>query len=127
MTPTLKSAMTSHPHSVRLDATVSTAREMMASLHVHHLPVLDGGELVGVVSDRDLRLVDDESALLTVDDACVDDPVLVDVDTNLFVVAGLLADSRIGSVLVTERGQLAGIFTTTDACRVLAGLLHQKP
>jgi CBS domain-containing protein len=48
----------------------------------------------------------------------------VDVGTSLFVVASLMAEKRVGSVLVTELGRLTGIFTTTDACRVLAELLH---
>lgn len=123
MTHTLQNTMTSHPHSIRRDETVATARKLMASLHVRHLPVLEAGVLYGVVSDRDLSLVHGEPTSVKIEDICVDEPVSVDVDTNLFVVAGLLAEKRVGSVLVTDEGRLAGIFTTTDACRVLAELL----
>ncbi|MDP2343001.1 MAG: CBS domain-containing protein [Deltaproteobacteria bacterium] len=126
MKPQLKTAMTSHPHTIRLDETVVTARKMMAALDVRHLPVLKAGEIVGVISDRDLKLVNGEPGNVKVEDLCVDDPVTVDVDTSLFVVASVMADKRVGSVLVTDAGKLAGIFTTTDACRVLAGLLHPE-
>jgi len=123
---TLKTLMTHHPHSIRLDESVATARKLMSTLKVRHLPVLKAGALVGVVSERDLRLVNGEASRLKVEDLCVDDPIAVDIDTSLFVVAGLMAEKRVGSVLVMDEGKLAGIFTTTDACRALADLLHPE-
>ena len=126
MNPELKNVMTRHPHSIRLDESVATARKLMATLNVRHLPVLKAGELVGVISDRDLRLVKSEASGVSVEDLCVDDPIVVDSSTSVFVVASVMAERRIGSVLVTEGGKLAGIFTTTDACRVLAALLHPE-
>ncbi len=126
MQPTLRNSMTRHPHSIRLDENVVTARRLMDSLHVRHLPVLKAGALVGVISDRDLKLVKGDASGVLIEDLCVDDPVTVDIDTNLFVVASLMAERPMGSVLITESGKLAGIFTTTDACRVLADLLHPE-
>ncbi len=126
MTLSLRAAMTTHPHSIRLDETVQTARRKMEQLGVRHLPVLSAGELRGVVSDRDLKLVRGSGVDVAIEDVCVDDPVAVDVDTSLFVVASLMADTRVGSVLVTEDGKLVGIFTTTDACRVLSSLLDPR-
>lgn len=126
MTPSLRAAMTTHPHSIRLDETVQTARRKMSELGVRHLPVLSAGSLRGVVSDRDLKMVRGDGRDVVLEDICVDDPVTVDVDTNVFVVASLLADKRVGSVLVTEDGRLIGIFTTTDACRVLSELLAPR-
>ncbi len=126
MTLSLRAAMTTHPHSIRLDATVHTARAQMATLDVRHLPVLAAGVLRGVVSDRDLKLVRGEGHDVSIEDICVDDPIAVDVDTSLFVVASLMADTRVGSVLVTDEGKLIGIFTTTDACRVLASMIDPR-
>lgn len=122
-TPRLATFMTRHPHSIRVDETVHHAQKMMEKLSVRHLPVLSAGEIVGVVSDRDLRLVRGDAHVVKVEDVCVDEPVTVDVDTSVFVVAGIMAERRVGSVLVTEDGKLAGIFTTTDACRTLAAAL----
>ena len=61
MTLSLRAAMTTHPHSIRLDATVHTAMSQIATLDVRHLPVLAAGVLRGVVSDRDLKLVRGEA------------------------------------------------------------------
>ena len=119
MTLSLRAAMTTHPHSIRLDATVHTARAQMATLDVRHLPVLAAGVLRGVVSDRDLKLVRGEGHDVSIEDICVDDPIAVDV-------ASLMADTRVGSVLVTDEGKLIGIFTTTDACRVLASMIDPR-
>lgn len=126
MQPTLQSSMTSHPHSIRLDENVHTARRRMAEWGVRHLPVLAGGELRGVISDRDLKIVVGDPTRVAIEDVCVDEPITFDVDTSLSVVAALMAERRVGSVLVTERGKVVGIFTTTDACRVLATLLQPQ-
>ena len=55
MTATLERYMTRHPHTIRIDEKLDTARKLMTSLGVRHLPVLEAGKLVGVVSDRDLK------------------------------------------------------------------------
>ena len=121
---TLERFMTRHPHSIRFDEKLKTAEELMAKLHVRHLPVLNGGKLVGVLSDRDVRLVGAAGGKeLRVDDACVDEPYSVDVDTSLWIVADTMAKKRIGSTLVLEDGKVVGIFTVTDACRALAEML----
>lgn len=126
MNISLRAAMTSHPHSIRIDETVQTARRKMEQLAVHHLPVLEAGALRGVVSDRDLRLVRGDGADVVIEDICIDAVVAVDVDIDVFVVVSLLADTHIGSVLVTDEGKLCGIFTTTDACRMLSTLLGPR-
>lgn len=48
---TVQSYMTRHPHSVRVGETLQTAEALLQKYNCHHLPVLDGGRLVGVVSD----------------------------------------------------------------------------
>lgn len=122
MTATLERYMTRHPHSIRIDEKLATAAKLMSSLGVRHLPVLDAGELVGVISDRDLKRVS-EGAADRVSDVCIDDPYAVDIDTSLFIVAMTMAEKKIGSVIVLEQGRLAGIFTAVDACRALADTL----
>lgn len=123
-TKTVLTYMTRHPHSVRAGETLQTAEALLQKFNCHHLPVLDGGRLVGVVSDRDIRMVKPaERANVTVDTVCVDEPLTVDVDTSLRTAARIMADKRIGSLLVTEDGKLAGIFTSTDACRALADVV----
>ena len=49
--PTLRAAMTTHPHSIRAGETLRAAERLMDKLHVHHLPVREAGRLVGVITD----------------------------------------------------------------------------
>ena len=126
MTATLERYMTRHPHSIRLDEKVATAHKLMVLLGVRHLPVLDGGRLVGVLSERDLKFASADGRALAVSDVCIDEPYAVDVDTSVYVVATAMADKKIGSTIVLEDGKLAGIFTAVDACRALADALAPK-
>jgi len=129
--PTIKVAMTPFPFFVDIDATVAEALAMMREHDIHHLPVTEEGALIGVLSARDIRLLDvvrrGLTEDLTVRDACVRDVYVVDVDTPLDEVLLALADSHRGAALVVmKNGKLAGILTTGDACRLLADLLQQR-
>lgn len=128
MTATLERYMTRHPHAVRVDETVAAAGALMNRYGVRHLPVLDGAALVGVLSERDVRLATSANiGRLKVSAVCVDDPYAVDVDTGLFIVAQAMAEKHIGSAIVLDHGKVVGIFTTTDACRALAETLAPAP
>lgn len=124
MTATLERYMTRHPHSIRIDENIATAQKLMSAFSIRHLPVLDGGKLVGVVSERDLALATtDSTRALKIADVCVEEPYAVDVDTSIFIVAATMAHKKIGSTIVLEDGKVAGIFTAVDACRALADTL----
>jgi acetoin utilization protein AcuB len=130
--PTIKVAMTPFPFFVDIDARVAEALSMMRENDIHHLPVTEDGALIGVLSARDIRLLEvarrgQSNDLGTVRDACVRDVYVVDVDTPLDEVLLALADSHRGAALVVmKNGKLAGILTTSDACRLLADLLQQR-
>ncbi len=128
--PTLRTAMTPFPYAVELDDPIQRARELMVAHDIRHLPVKQGSELVGIISDRDLKLVlgpyvdcPPEDRELLVRHACVIGAFTVDIATPLVDVVRELASRKIGSALVTKSGRLAGIFTMVDACRCLAELL----
>ncbi len=127
MAKTLADVMTASPHSVGLDQDLKTAKELLYEHDIRHLPVRKGGELVGVVSERDILLAlavekkfDQE---MTIEDVYWEDPKQFSPETPLKEVADLMAKERIGSVLVVENEKLVGIYTTVDACRDLAELL----
>jgi predicted transcriptional regulator len=120
--PSVKSVMTPFPWSIDIGEGLREAKEMMATHGIRHLPVSQDGEIVGVLSERDLLNRDDES--LTVDVACRRDAYIVDRATPLAHVAFEMARRGIGSALVTREGKLVGIFTSSDACRSLAELLQ---
>jgi acetoin utilization protein AcuB len=129
--PTVKSVMTPFPHAVSLDAPLSAAREFLTEHHIRHLPVVDNGRLVGIVTDRDIKLLlgpdfdyPPESEL-SVRDAYVEDAYIVDLNTPLDGVLATMAERRLGSAVVTRKGQLAGVLTATDVCRAFARFLRE--
>jgi acetoin utilization protein AcuB len=130
--PEIRRIMTPFPHTIAAEAPVSEAREFLNHHRLHHLPVMDGEHLVGIIGDRDLKLLlglDPDYAQRTdlrVRDAMVTDVYVVDLNTPLDQVLDALVARQIGSALVTRKGRLAGVFTVTDACRELARLLREQ-
>ena len=118
--------MTAFPHSVDIKAPVTDAQAFMQEHAIHHLPVTEDGTLIGMVTERDITLLlgpafnYPDPGDLTVNDAMVTEAYVVDLETPLASVAKTMADKHLGSALVTRNGKLAGIFTMTDACRVLS-------
>lgn len=130
--PEIRRIMTPFPHSIAAEAPLSEARDFLSRHRLHHLPVLDGERLVGIVSDRDLTLLLGRNpdfacpGELRVRDAMATDVYVVDMSAPLDQVLDTLVMRRIGSALVTRKGRLAGVFTVTDACRELARLLREQ-
>ena len=130
--PSVKLAMTPFPYCVDADASLGEARAMMVEHAIHHLPVTDAGALVGVISGREVALGTAISSVRgpghepRVRDAAVMHAYVVEDDAPLDVVLAEMAEQRIGSAIVVRRGKLVGVFTTTDACRVLADWLRDR-
>ncbi len=131
--PQVIAFMTPFPHSIEIDAPLADARKMMRKGHFRHLPVTSGGQIVGVVTDRDIKLLlgpdlgNPAERELKVRDAYVDKPCVVPASTPVAVVARTMAEHHIGSAIVTKNDKLVGIFTVTDACRALAEILEGHP
>jgi acetoin utilization protein AcuB len=131
--PQVIAFMTPFPHSVDIDEPLAQARAMMREGHFRHLPVTRGGNMVGVVTDRDIKLLlgpdfgNPGEEELKVRDAYVDKPCVVPASTPLAAVARTMAEHHIGSAIVTKNDKLVGIFTVTDACRALAEVLEGHP
>lgn len=121
---TIAEVMTLAPYTVGRDQPLSVARSMFHDHHIRHLPVLDGGGLVGVVSDRDVAFVealrDVDSATLLVEDAMSPSLYVVPPSALLVDVAAHMAEHSLGSVVVAEHDRIVGVFTTVDALRALA-------
>jgi CBS domain-containing protein len=130
--PRVKSVMSPFPFSVALDAPLLEARKLMLEHHVRHLPVTRDHELKGIITDRDIKLLlgpemdYPNPRELTVEDGFVADPYVVDINAPLSEVVLEMAKRHIGAALVTGHGRLAGIFTTSDACRVLGEWLRER-
>ncbi len=110
--------MTQVPHSVGHDMGIDKAKELMTKYSCHHLPVLDGGQLVGVISDRDIRTAEkvDRAKELKIEDFMTEEPVVVPPNQDVYQVAMLMHEKKIGSVIISGTENTPwGIFTATDA------------
>jgi acetoin utilization protein AcuB len=120
--------MTKSPHSIGVEQSLERARAVRTEHRVRHLPVLHGGKLVGVISDRDVHLVESlegvDPKLVTVSDAMSEAVYCVPPDTLLIDVAREMGDHKYGSTVVVSGGKVVGIFTTVDASRALAESLR---
>ena len=117
--------MTELPHTIGHDMTVEKASMMMGEYKCHHLPVLDGGKLVGLVSDRDFRytknLIDHSD--IKVEELMAEELLTVDPDDNVKDVLSEMLKLKVGSAIVNAKdGRGWGIFTTTDVMKILVEL-----
>jgi acetoin utilization protein AcuB len=129
--PPMKSVMTPSPLSVAIDAPIGVAEDMMIDHGIRHLPVTESENLVGLVSDRDIAFTSNspEADLrdrIRIRDVCSLSVYAIEVDQPLDLALREMADRRIGSAVVTEKGKVVGVFTATDACRCFADFLESQ-
>lgn len=128
--PSVQKYMTKVPKSIGFDRPLSQAMEVMQELRIRHLPVLKGGQLVGILTDRDIKLVTSfekvDPSMMTVDEACTFDPYMTRPDSPLNEVAAHMAEKKYGCALVVDNNKLVGILTEVDVCRALAELLETR-
>ncbi len=120
--PTLASAMTPFPYAVPKSATIEEADTLMRKHAIHHLPVTEEREIIGLLSAFDIASRAHKPGL--VGDFFTPEPFVVDIDTPLESVLFEMADHRLEAAVVTRHGRLAGIFTQVDACRTFAAHLN---
>jgi acetoin utilization protein AcuB len=128
--PTIQRHMTTAPHSIGSDQPLTRAAALMRDYQVRHLPVLHGGKLVGVLSDRDIKLIeglrDVDPTKIAVEEAMTGEPYAVAPDTPLNEVAQTMAEKKYGCALVVQNNKVVGIFTTVDCAQALADLLNTR-
>jgi acetoin utilization protein AcuB len=130
--PTIESVMTPYPYSVELDAHAASAKTLMAQFNVRHLPVTQGGAVIGVVSELAIQ----QAAKLgwdvslggsaRVGDIFDKSVYTVTTDELLVNVLAAMAEKKFDTTVVLKNNKLAGIFTATDACRRYAELLRTQ-
>ena len=115
MTPKVE---TVHPRD-----TLAEAEAKMRQGQFRRLPVVDdGGALIGIVTERDLREHKGYLASSRVTAAMIDDPVTIGPDESIVQAAEIILARKIGGLPVVSNGALVGIITETD---LLAGLLRE--
>jgi CBS domain-containing protein len=131
---TAADVMTEAPVTITETSSVGKAARLLDQLAIRHLPVVDAaGELIGMLSDRDLRgalAAADEDlapsvppASARVADVMTRDVIVADVDDELVAVAQIMIDARVGAVpIVDSAGRLVGIVSYVDILRALTGV-----
>ncbi|HXU73485.1 MAG TPA: CBS domain-containing protein [Polyangia bacterium] len=122
---TIRHYMTPTPHTIGAEQMLTVAIELMREHKIRHLPVLRGGRLVGILSERDVALISGlptvDPAVVPVEDAMSEEVYTVAGDTPLDEVAATMAANKYGSALVVDpRNHIVGVFTTIDALHALA-------
>ena len=118
---TVRDSMTSSPTTISTDATAAEAARKLASENVGSLPVVDGEELVGIVTDRDLVvrvLAEDlDAQQVAVADVCSESPVTARPDESLEDALQRMAQQQVRRLPVVDGGRLVGILAQADVAR----------
>ncbi len=126
---TIGDVMTRDPLTLDCHETLEDAREVMQEHGVHHLVVLDRRRVVGVLSDHDLDHFESRKhvspAIVSVAQAMTPDPLLARPEEPLADVVQRLGLESAGAVVVLRDAQVVGIFTRSDAVRLLAQELRR--
>lgn len=126
-TPTVRQYMSHGAFTIGRDQTLARAHAVMRDHHIRHLPVLEGGMLIGILSQNDLYLIetlrDVDPAAVTVEEAMAREIYAVAPETPLLAVARTMAERKLGSAVVMEHNHVVGMFTSVDVARALADVL----
>lgn len=127
--PTVQKYMSMSPHTIGVDQTLSQAHVVMSKNKIRHLPVLEAGKLLGVVTDRDLHLVeslkDVDPEEVRVEEAMTPMPFTVSPDAPMDEVVHAMAEHKYGCAVVLDKRHVVGVLTTVDVCRALAEQLRR--
>jgi acetoin utilization protein AcuB len=124
----IRDIMRSPAVAISADTTLQDAYQTMREREIRHLPVLEGEKLVGVVTDRDLRLA--TSALTPtpfppgsrVCEVMTVDPLTADASDPIEDAARAMRERKIGCLPVLDDGRLIGIVTGLDLLDALMRL-----
>ena len=120
----MRQVMTPSPHTVGIDKPLTIARALMRTHCLRHLPVLQGGKLVGVLTQRDLYYLETVDGVDlnkdSVADAMTADVYVASPDDPIPDVARVMAAHKYGCAVIVEGGKVVGIFTANDALHHLS-------
>ena len=121
--PAVREYMTHLPVEAEKCESIADALQLMDGRQIHHLPVMNGSRVAGIVTHRDLLAARarwgknaDEKPL---EEICRRDVLCVNPMTGVDHVAKQMLERGVGSAVVLDGGFVVGIFTTTDALRLL--------
>jgi len=122
---------TPNPITAPVNASIKELQSLMADHGIRHIPITNGKKIVGVISDRDIKIV------LGLDPNCErqvqaehimsENPIFVNTSAPIDEVAFTMSQNKIGSVLVYDDSEdFYGIFTSTDALNALIEIVREQ-
>ncbi len=127
--------MTKDPITLGPQSSIFQAWKLMKNRRIRHLPVMENGQIVGIVSDRDLRLVLPSPATaleahelnylldkLTVSETMTKDVITTTPSASIANATRTLLRNRIGALPVLAGAILVGILTRADALEALSSV-----
>jgi acetoin utilization protein AcuB len=131
----VRDIMTAKPLTVDPATPILDARQRMTDRRIRHLVVTEGARVVGIITDRDIRLnlpspatslsvweINYLLARLTVGEVMTRSVIVIDSDRPVAETARIMVDHKIGALPVVDGGNLVGIVTESDFVRAAAGM-----
>jgi CBS domain-containing protein len=128
----VRDLMTAKPITIDPETPMLDARQRMVEERIRHLIVVENDHVVGIVTDRDIRLnlpspatslsvweINFLLAKLTVRSVMTASVLIIEPDRPLREAARLMVDHKIGALPVVDGGRLVGIITESDFVRAM--------
>jgi acetoin utilization protein AcuB len=135
----VKNRMTANPYTISQDAPINDAVQLMGEKNLRRLPVVDGGKVVGILTQDDISKVSPTKAtslsifeinyLLSktkVKDAMSKNAVTISPDCLLEEAAVIMREKHIGTLPVVKENKIVGIITESDIFDAFIDLLGFK-
>ena len=135
----VKDWMTTHPFVLAADQPIKVAVQQQVENRIRHMPVVRNKELVGILTDRDLKRAlpsvmagatpEEYRAFMErtpVSAVMTPNPITCGPETDLRDAVRIFVEEKFGAIPVTENGRVVGILCQTDALRALLSLLSRS-
>ena len=127
---TIRNYMTPSPVTVTRTTTMARAMKLLDEHGFRHLPIVDeAGHLVGCLSERELKIVENirvvDAGMACVEDFILGPPYAVSPETPLREVTKKMAENKHGSAVVVDGDKVVGMFTTVNALHALSSVLDE--
>lgn len=119
----VRDRMTRNPVTIESDDFLVHALRRMQNGGFRRLPVVAGGKLVGIITERDLRAHQGYLERTKVNGVMIEQPRTIDGGSTLEEAAQIMLEQQIGGLPVLDNGRLVGIITATDALKAFLELM----
>lgn len=134
----VQTIMSASPYTLDSDATLADAVELMSNEGVRHVPIVEGKRVVGIITDRDVKMAlgpDAQSLDLGAIDPRLaegplswfmsEDVVAVDIEDSVASVCEHFIKLKVGALPVVDEFKIVGIVSVVDVLRAAHPLLAQ--